>query len=82
MGSRNPFGTCRYCGRSVMWIHTKAGRNMPVNPELVTYLEVNGGRERIVTQDGKVVAGEICDQYESEGVGYISHFATCSGKQR
>lgn len=37
MRSGNPFGTCAYCKKQVMWIKTKAGKNMPVNPEMVSY---------------------------------------------
>ena len=51
---------------------------MPVNPELVNYKAVPGGKERIVTPEGVVVAGEKCSVDEAEGCGYISHFATCS----
>ena len=73
----NQFGVCRNCGRQIMWIKTKAGKNMPVNPQFVNYLEVRGGRERIVTSDGRVVVGEKCEPKESKEIGYISHFATC-----
>lgn len=59
-------------------LKTKAGKNMPVNPELVNYKAVPGGKERIVTPEGVVVAGEKCSVDEAEGCGYISHFATCS----
>lgn len=65
-----------------MWIRTKAGKNMPVNPRIINYLEVKGGRERIVTDDGKVVVGEMCKPEESKDVGYISHFATCKKSRK
>lgn len=82
MRSANSFGVCKNCGRQVMWIRTKAGKNMPVNPQFVNYLEVKGGRERIVTNDGRVVAGEKCDPRESKDIGYISHFATCMKRRK
>ena len=72
------FGTCRQCGDRILWIKTKAGKNMPVNPELINYRAVPGGKERIVTPEGIVVAGEKCKADEAEGCGYISHFATCA----
>lgn len=50
---------------------------MPVNPELIDYKAASGGKERIVTPSGVVVAGERCRAEEADGVGYISHFATC-----
>ena len=69
MRTDNPFGNCRNCGDRILWIRTAAGKNMPVNPELISYRAVPGGKERIVTQDG---SPEVAD-----GIGYISHFATC-----
>lgn len=48
-GKYDPFGTCRQCGDRILWVKTKAGKNMPVNPELVNYKAVPGGKERIVT---------------------------------
>lgn len=29
MRSHDPFGTCRNCGCHIMWVKTKAGKNMP-----------------------------------------------------
>lgn len=74
----DPFGTCRACGQRIMWVKTKANKNMPVNPEFVDYKEVPGGKERIVTPDERVVSGERCKAQEADGHGYISHFATCN----
>lgn len=76
----NPFGNCRRCGDRILWVKTKAGKNMPVNPELIDYKAVPGGKERIVTPEGEVVSGERCRAEEAEGCGYISHFATCGRK--
>lgn len=75
--THNPFGTCRKCGKRILWIKTTAGKNMPVNPDLINYRVVTGGKERIVTQNGQVVAGEKCRAEVADGIGYISHFATC-----
>lgn len=76
-GIRDPYGTCRQCGGRVLWIKTKSGKNMPVNPKLINYKAVPGGKERIVTPKGAVVVGEKCSVDDAEGYGYISHFATC-----
>ena len=78
MRSSNPFGTCKCCGKRIMWIRLKTGKNMPVDLKIVNFIEVKGGRERIVTEEGRVVAGELCDSNESKCMGYISHFATCN----
>ena len=49
MRTDNSFGNCRNCGDRILWIRTAAGKNMPVNPELISYRAVSGGKERIVT---------------------------------
>lgn len=76
----NQFGNCRSCGDRVLWVKTKAQKNMPVNPELINYKAVPGGKERIVTPEGDVVSGIKVSADEADGFGYISHFATCSGR--
>lgn len=68
-----------------MWIRTKAGKNMPVNPEMISYRRPKeGGRamEKIVTQIGEVVCADRVNSSQAEGVGYISHFATCPKRRR
>jgi len=79
MGNGN-FGRCRSCGRQVLWIKTKAGKNMPCDTKLLAYVipESGKGKERIVTEIGEVVSADITDnEAERDGLGYISHFATC-----
>lgn len=79
--SADPFGTCAYCGRRILWIRTKAGKNMPVNPELIDYCLPRAGakgKEKIVTQAGEVISADrAIDGSQADGTGYISHFATC-----
>lgn len=80
--ARGNFGQCRTCGARIMWIKTKAGKSMPVDPPFVDYRKVAGGKERIVTPGGDVVAGERCKAGEADGYGYISQFATCPGYRK
>ena len=76
MGS---FGTCSGCGRQIIWLKTSSGKNMPCDSAMVNYQIVAGGKERIVTPDGRVVAGITgVDAEQADGRGYISHFATCT----
>ncbi len=85
MRSGNPFGVCRNCGRQIIWIRTKAGKNMPVDPIIVNYRRPEAGKkatERIVTPAGEVVAADRVDSSQAEGAGYISHFATCAKRRR
>lgn len=74
----DPFGTCVYCKRRILWIRTRAGRSMPVDPELISYRVPEGrkGAEKIVTPKGEVICADRTDSRQAEGVGYISHFAT------
>lgn len=85
MRSGNPFGVCRNCGKQIMWIRTKAGKNMPVDPTMISYRRPEAGKkatERIVTFAGEVVAADKVSSSEAEGTGYISHFATCTKRSR
>ena len=85
MSSSNPFGTCAYCKKRIMWIRTKAGKNMPVNLEMISYRRPEAGKkaaEKIVTQAGEVVCADKVESSQAEGVGYISHFATCKSRRR
>lgn len=85
MKSGNQFGTCRYCGRQIMWIRTKARKNMPVDPQIIGYKRPEGGikgKDILVTGDGDVVCVDKAGSQEAEGTGYISHFATCTGINR
>lgn len=76
MNQGNNFGVCRKCGKQILFIRMKSGKMMPCNLQMVNYQK--GGKERIVTNNGEVVAGTITDDpRDSDGYGYISHFATC-----
>ncbi len=79
--SANPFGTCNKCGARILWIQTKAGKSMPVNPRILTYRSRKGAKERIVTPNGEVHSADIVESGtpDATGIGYISHFATCTG---
>ena len=75
---KNNFGNCRGCGRPVIWIRTKAGKNMPVDTTIHHYRREADGKEKIVTPGGDVVTGTIVNTpEEADGMGYTSHFATC-----
>ncbi len=85
MSSSNPFGTCVYCGNQIMWIRTKAGKNMPVDPQMINYCKPKDGKkaeEKLVTLQGDIVAADRADVRDAEGFGYISHFATCTKRRR
>lgn len=85
MRSHDPFGTCRNCGCHIMWVKTKAGKNMPVDLTMISYRRPGAGvkaREKIVTPEGEVVCADKVSSESAEGFGYISHFATCKARNR
>lgn len=87
MGNNNSFSKCSYCGRQIIWIRTKVGKNMPADPEIISYRMPEVGEratEKIVTEKGEVICANKTDSHQAEGFGYISHFATCpmAGKRR
>lgn len=85
MRNGSSFGRCAYCGRQIIWIRTKAGKNMPVNPELISYRKAEAGKgaaEKIVTQEGEVVSADRVNSNLADGYGYISHFATCTKSRK
>ncbi len=85
MRSHDPFGTCRNCGCHIMWVKTKAGKNMPVDPTMISYRRPGAGekaKEKIVTPEGEVVCADKVSSESAEGFGYISHFTTCKARNR
>jgi hypothetical protein len=81
----DPFGTCAYCGKRIMWIRTKAGKNMPVDPEMISYRRPGAGEsasDKLVTPAGDVVTANRVNGSIAEGTGYISHFATCRNRRK
>ena len=80
--------TCKSCGAKIVWITTTQGKQMPCNAEQVQYQENKRGSALIVTKDGDVVRGNIIDDKQTslvpvvDGVGYVSHFATCPNAAR
>lgn len=70
---------CKECGEQIFFIRTQSGAKMPVNKEQVGYNL--GGKERIVTLNGDILAATITHHPQS-GVGYVPHWSTCSGANR
>lgn len=71
MRSYNPFGTCRNCGCQIMWVKTKAGKNMPVDPTMISYRRPGAGvkaKEKIVTPEGEVVCADKVSSESAEGL--------------
>ena len=68
---------CKGCGAEIDWIKTRAGKNMPVDPEPV-FVAVDDGSDFFVTDEGEVIHGrEIPANDGSAEVAFVSHWATC-----
>ena len=75
----NEFGTCRGCGAQIIWIKTASGKSMPCDPKIVDYWEKEKAIGKVVTPSGEVLSCDFeGEQDKVTGIGYISHFATCS----
>ena len=83
---------CKSCGAEIRWIETKTGKMMPVNPYPHIYKRNPKGTCVLVTAAGEVVRCEIVEDTGfkdgddpaayADGVGYVSHFATCPRRRR
>ena len=74
---------CRGCGKEIIWIKTATGKAMPCDPEPVAYWQTAGGKRRIVTPNGEVIACELDGSPDrATGIGYIPHWATCPAAGR
>lgn len=69
---------CKSCGAPIIWIKTQGGKQMPADPEQVTYWARKGAPGKVITPNGEVVSCDFeGDMQDATGVGYVSHFATC-----
>lgn len=69
---------CKGCGAKIIWIQTANGKSIPCNPIKVVYWAQKGGKERIVTPNGKVIACAFGgDEKDITGLGYVPHWSTC-----
>lgn len=69
---------CRSCGARIIFIKSPKGRYIPCNPTVTRYKLEEGGKEKVVLDNGEVVSCRTdIHAEEMDGVGYISHFATC-----
>lgn len=68
---------CRGCGAEIDWIKTRAGKNMPVDPEPV-FVIVGEGDGHFVTDEGDVISGrEVPANDGAAEVAFVPHWATC-----
>ena len=67
-----------------MWIRTAAGKSMPCDAEPALYKAREGAAGKIITGNGTVLSADIggLAAFEPDGVGYVSHFATCPAAEQ
>ena len=69
---------CKSCDAEIVWIRTKAGKQMPCDAGYVPFWAKVKAKEKIVTDSGDVISCLLDgDPEEMTGVGHRSHFATC-----
>lgn len=72
---------CRGCGREIVWIKTKKGKNMPCGPCL--HLIYRTGGEIFFTETGDVIHGSRENDGQNPiGKGRVSHWATCMAREQ
>lgn len=75
------FGSCRRCGRRILWLVMQSGKRMPCDPEVIRFDHAElfgrdeGRPESFVTPEGKIARGIRAEQ--GKEMGYVPHFATC-----
>ena len=77
---------CRYCAAEIIWIKMRSGKAMPCNTGKIPYMEDKNGYMKLVTEDGRLITARMIDNTETstraDGIGYVSHYATCPGADR
>lgn len=83
---------CRGCGASIVWVESAAGRRIPCDPEPWVLVDTSprcdaqARVERVVTRDGRVVAGTAVMEFIDDPSGLLgsglvagrrAHWATC-----
>ena len=70
---------CKACGAEIIFVRSRITKKaIPCDAPQVMFRAAKGGRERVVTPDGVVLACEIVeDAARATGVGHIPHWATC-----
>ena len=74
---------CKYCKTEILWIGMASGKCMPCNTGEIPYKEDRNGPMKLVTPGGRVVSAvPWTDRDGADGIGYVSHYATCPGADK
>ena len=69
--------TCKSCGAPIVFVESTNHKWIPCNEGLIPYRIDNDGKDAIVTGRGQVIRCRLQFDGEPDGMGRISHFATC-----
>lgn len=77
---------CRSCGAEIIWIRTKAGKQMPVDTKTERFIADPEGDRLYVMNDGHTMRGTPVRPGEENAAGvssgHTSHFATCPNAKK
>jgi hypothetical protein len=75
----NGASTCKACGKPIIWMKTKATKNMPCDADLVPYWESASGTKRVLTLNGEIIKCELSgDEQKATGIGRTPHWGSCT----
>lgn len=66
---------CRSCDAPIEWVKLKSGKNHPVDPDYITWMEAKEG-DKLVTDSGEILTVNNMQNLHNVK-GRMSHFATC-----
>lgn len=66
---------CRSCDAPIEWVTLKSGKNHPVDPDYINWMEAKEG-DKLVTDSGDILTVNNLQNLPNVK-GRISHFATC-----
>ena len=66
--------TCGRCGAAIVWVRTPAGKAMPCDARAVYIVQEEGGPEKGVLRDGRVVSCRFVDERGWKEIDPYKHY--------
>lgn len=74
---------CKSCGKPIVWMKTKAGKDMPCDAALVLYWADEAGKDTVINRSGETVRCSLKGENELiSGLGRVPHWITCDSPDR
>ena len=74
--------TCKSCGAPIIWIQSPKGKWIPCDEGLIPYKADRSGKDSIVTHKGEIVRCQLTFEGKADGMGRVSHWATCPNAEQ